>query len=244
MDYSSVSILKKFGFDIINSPTSYKIDDHLNFIFLPYITESNRKSLKDYIITKDDIILSHNDIAGFNFGGFISKDGFDINEIKNNCRLFLNGHLHNSSFLDKNILNVGNLCGQNFSEDASKYKHGAWLLDTEDTSLIFYENPYSFNFYKLEWSEDIDKDLNKLKSNSCIVVKCESKHQKELKEKIDKNPNIINSRILIFEKNITSDKNDIIKLDKVDHLKLFCDTVHEYIGNTEVVNNELSEVCR
>ena len=206
--------------------------------------ESNRKSLKDYIITKDDIILSHNDIAGFNFGGFISKDGFDINEIKNNCRLFLNGHLHNSSFLDKNILNVGNLCGQNFSEDASKYKHGAWLLDTEDTSLIFYENPYSFNFYKLEWSEDIDKDLNKLKSNSCIVVKCESKHQKELKEKIDKNPNIINSRILIFEKNITSDKNDIIKLDKVDHLKLFCDTVHEYIGNTEVVNNELSEVCR
>ena len=244
LEYSSVSILKKFGFDIISQPTSLYVGADIRFVFLPYITEDNRKPFTDYVTSKNDIVLSHNDVAGFNFGGFISKEGFDINDIKNNCRLFLNGHLHNSSFLAKNVLNVGNLCGQNFSEDAFKYNHGAWVLDTDNMHLDFYENPHALNFYKLEWSENIDKDLNNLKPNSCVVIKCESKYQSALKDKISKNPNIISSRVLLFEKELSSDKQDEIKLEKVDHLKLFCDTVHDYVGNTEIINSELVEVCK
>lgn len=110
--------------------------------------------------------------------------------------------------------------------------------------LDFYENPHALNFYKLEWSENIDKDLNNLKPNSCVVIKCESKYQSALKDKISKNPNIISSRVLLFEKELSSDKQDEIKLEKVDHLKLFCNTVHDYIGNTEIINSELVEVCK
>lgn len=244
LEYSSVSILKKYGFDIIDKPTSYRVGADFNFVFLPYIIESNRKPFTDYLVSKNDIVLSHNDVAGFNFGGFVSKGGFDIEDIKKNCKLFLNGHLHNSSFLAKNVLNVGNLCGQNFSEDASKYSHGAWLLNTDDMSLTFYENPHALNFYKLEWSKNIDKDLTTLKPNSCIVIKCESKYQNELKEKITNTPNIISSRVLLFEKENDTNNSPEIKLEKVDHLKLFCDTVHDYIGSDDVINSELMEVCK
>lgn len=243
LEYSSVAILKKYGFNIISKPENIELNG-VNFTFLPYITESDRKSFKEYLKTENDIVLSHNDIAGFNFGGFVSKEGFNIDDIRSNCKLFLNGHLHNSSFLTKNILNVGNLCGQNFSEDAFKYKHGCWVLDTNNYDLKFYENPYALNFYKLDWSEDIDKNLDKLKPNSCVVIKCENKYQEDLKKKILENPNIISSRILLFDKGSSDNNESDIKLEKVDHLKLFCDTVHEYLGNTDIVNNELMEVCK
>lgn len=243
LEYSSVSILKKYGFRIIDKPISEKIEG-VSFTFLPYITQNNRKPLKEYLNTDHDIVLSHNDIAGFNFGGFISKDGFDVKEIENSCSLFLNGHLHNSAFLSKKILNVGNLCGQNFSEDAFKYKHGVWILNTADNSLKFYENPYSFNFYKLNWTDNIATDLDKLKPNSCVVIKCERKFQNELKEKLTHYPNILNSRIILSEKEHDTQDTLTITLEKVDHLKLFCDTMREYLGNDEIVNAELAEVCK
>ena len=44
---------------------------------------------------KNRIILSHNDLAGLQLGKYISKTGFDINDIDKNCALFINGHLHN-----------------------------------------------------------------------------------------------------------------------------------------------------
>lgn len=243
LEYSSVSILKKWGFTIISKPENIELKN-ISFTFLPYITESDRKPLKDYLKTTQDIVLSHNDISGFNFGGFISKDGFNIEDIKTGCKLFLNGHLHNSSFLANNILNVGNLCGQNFSEDAIRYKHGCWVLDTDTCDLQFYENPYSFNFYKLSWSSHIDTDLKLLKPNSCVLVKCDSKYKNELKEKLDSNKNILISRMLICDSNYSKEENSYVKLEKVDHLKLFCDTARDYLGNTELINNELKEICK
>lgn len=44
-------------------------------------------------------------------GQFISKAGFDINDIEDNCDLFINGHLHNGSKITDKIFNVGNLTG-------------------------------------------------------------------------------------------------------------------------------------
>ena len=63
--------------------------------------------------SKGKIIFSHNDIAGMNLGHFTSKDGFSIDEINDNCVLFINGHLHNSSWVGRKykIYNAGNLTG-------------------------------------------------------------------------------------------------------------------------------------
>lgn len=243
LEYSSVSILKKLGFNIINDLFYLKNKDS-NFVFIPYILEDNRKPLKDYLLSENDIVLSHNDLAGFNFGGFISKDGFKIDEIKKYCRLFLNGHLHNSTFVDKKILNVGNLCGQNFSEDASRYSHGCWLLDTDNMSLDFYENPYSLNFYKIDFPKD-NHTLSGLKDNSVLMIKCERSLSSNLRNILDSlGDKIVSTRVLLYDKEVINSLDSNIKLEKVDHLKQFTDFIHTTLGNTELINSELSEICK
>ena len=243
LEYSSTSILQKLGFNIINNVTNLTINN-VNFTFLPYILEDNRKSLSDYTTNSTDIVLSHNDISDFNFGNLISKDRFKISEINTNCRLFLNGHLHNSSFINDKILNIGNLCGQNFSEDATRFSHGCWLLDTDDMSLEFHENPYALNFYKLEYPKN-SKVLQNLKDNSVLMIKCERNSHNNLKEVLDRySDKIVAVRVLIYDEEINSPINNDVKLEKVDHIKQFTDFIHDQLGNTDLVNQELMEVCK
>ena len=242
LEYSSVNILKKLNFNIIDKAQKIIIDN-IPFLFLPYICESDRKKLIDYKADKNTIVLSHNDIAGFNFGKFQSKDGFDINDIKNNSKLFLNGHLHNSSFLDKNILNVGNLCGQNFSEDAFRYKHGCWILDTDDMSISFFENPFSLNFYQILYPEDKDK-LNSLSNNSVLSVKCDRAYKENLDADLNKlYDKIVAKRVIYFDKD-TSKENIDIKIEKIDYLKEFTNFILNNVGNNDIIKKELAEICK
>ena len=241
LEYSSVSILKTLGFEIVTE-VIHLLDHESTFTFIPYILESNRKPLKEYLLTDQDIVLSHNDIAGFSFGGFLSKEGFQLDEIKNGCKLFLNGHLHNSDYLAKNILNVGNLCGQNFSEDAFRYKHGAWILDTETDELTFFENPYALNFYKIEYGSTAD--FAKIKNNSVLSIKCETTKTEQLKTDLEKyKDKVVATCITQYEPSVTV-SDTTVRLEKVDHLKQFSDFVHERIGNNDIINNELAEVCK
>lgn len=243
LEYSSVNVLKKLGFEIIAQPKTIMLNND-KFVFIPYITENNRKEFNYYVQDKDSIVLSHNDVSGFNFGGFLSKDGFAIADIEKDCKLFLNGHLHNSSFLSKKVLNVGNLCGQNFSEDAFKYSHGCWILDTDNMSLQFFENPHSFNFYQIEYPNDVEK-LSRLKDNSVINIKCERSQKSLLEQDLLRISNkIIAKRIIVFDKEVESDENEIIKLEKVDHLKQLKDYIIDTLGNTEIVQKELKEICK
>ena len=243
LEYSSVSILKKLGFHIIKEVTHLYDKDDV-FTFIPYILEDNRKPLTQYLVGKNDIVLSHNDIAGFRFGNFVSKEGFKIDDIEKSCKLFLNGHLHNSSFLSDKILNVGNLCGQNFTEDSLKYSHGCWILDTKTNSLEFHENPYALNFYKLEYPAD-KKIFSNLKNNSVLMIKCERSYQEELKNILTNySDKIVTTRVLLYDKDIIENIDTQVKLDKVDHLKQFTDFIHEQLGNTELINEELMEVCK
>lgn len=241
LDYSSASIFKQCGMEIISSPTHFK-EDGVDFTFIPYIMENDRKPMKDYLSGTRDIVLSHNDIAGFNFGGFISKEGFNIDEIKSGCSLFLNGHLHNSAYLAPNVLNVGNLCGQNFSEDAFKYNHGAWILDTSDYSLTFHENPYALNFYKIEYAGK--NVFDKLKNNSVLTIKCERDDKDNLEKMLGKYSNkIVASHVIVYDKEV-SNKSNTVKLEKVDHLKQFATFVYDKLGKTEIVDEEVNEVCK
>ena len=101
LQYNSLNALSKIG-KIVNEPY-YMSGFGCRIIFLPYILETNRKPLQYYINSaigdkwetqevKNTIILSHNDIAGIRYGQYISKQGFDAQEIYDSCNLFVNGH--------------------------------------------------------------------------------------------------------------------------------------------------------
>ena len=249
--YNSTQVLNRLGV-IEDTPYIYPVDEKTEFLFLPYITEDNRKPLAEYLVNKNTekklIAFSHNDIKDFQMGMFLSKTGFSIDEIENNCDLYINGHLHNGGWVTKGqkILNLGNLTGQNFSEDAFKYAHRVCVLDTDTLECTFIENPYAMNFYKIDVDKktDINKIISSLKNNTIISFKCIDVREKELRELLDNNSNILTYKILTYTEEVISDESlENINLG-VDHLKQFQEFVLENLGTSDVVKEELNEVCK
>ena len=244
LEYSSVAVLKKNGFNVLSEEYSF-VDEETDtkFIFIPYVAEDIRQKLDYPRTTAKQVILSHNDIAGFNFGKFVSTEGFSVDEIEANCDLFLNGHLHNKGSLGKKIINVGNLCGQNFNEDSFRYQHGAFILDTATMELKFYENPYSLNFYKLLVDQNHPLSRYTFKDNAVLMIKCEKSCVEATKEYLDKIKPVA-YRLNIYQDETVSSDDTEIKLEKVDHIQQFKDYILETLGNTEIVRDELAEVCK
>lgn len=232
---------------IFDSPTMIFPDTDCSIFILPYILNSNRKSLDEYLEIYDkkpDIILSHNDIKGIQLGKFISTEGFSIDEIQKNCSLFVNGHLHNCGEVAPGIYNIGNLCGQNFSEDAFNYKHNVWILDTEIKSVEVFENPFAFNFYKIDFTAPHSKNiLDRIGKNAVLTVKCFENEYEELNSKLKENDNIITMRFII-EREIVN-VNDVSDVSlSVDHLAQFESYVKSNLGTTDLILSELQEVLK
>lgn len=256
---SSISLANVFRLsncNVVSEPFVSSKYENMTLCMLPYILETERKSLEEYLndlITDVDrcnkkVILSHNDIKGINMGAFVTNTGFDVDEIEANANLFINGHVHNQAWLNdkKTILNLGNITGQNFSEDATKYSHQVAILDTKDLSLEFIDNPHAFNFYKLDYSDlsisDIEYNLSKLKNNAVISIKVNEDLVTETKHILD---NVAIEYRIIASRN--KDKTEIIKTvnnNTSDYLNQFSKFMIDTVGNTDVLQEELTEVCK
>lgn len=261
LEFNSASIFRLNNSFVVQNPVAmdnpYSMSDcPEELVFLPYIMESDRESLNEYMYDTNNkrIVFSHNDLKGIQMGKFISKEGFSIEEIQDNCDLFLNGHLHNGAKVADKIINVGNLTGQNFSEDAFTYDHSVVLLDTETLQCAVYENPYALNFYKLDLTNaDIDyiNDISsKLKRNSILTVKCNEKDLDYLYKRFNGkyeddivpfNCNVIESRFIV-QSNISKIDNKQETLT-INHLDSFKEYMINLLGNSDVVLEELQEVC-
>lgn len=245
---TTVKSLESENHFIITEPTVWKYDNDENEIrFLPYIVESDRQDLSTYFgkgLGKT-IIISHNDIAGINYGPVVSKLGFNIKEIEANCDIYLNGHIHNSEFITKKILNLGSLSAHNFTNDSNSYKYGVWILDTDTLDLKFIENPYAFNFYKLEINAEADlKVLNNLKNNAVLSIKCKDKLVEQVKAILESLTNIIESRLVIV-KDILADDTVVDMSDfNVDHIAKFIECARSHYGNDPILESELAEICK
>lgn len=244
---------------VIDKPT---LDSGFGYrlLYLPYILESDRKPIGDYISSllkaegnifetqelKIPYVFSHNDIKMF-YGKFESKEGFEISDIENSCCYFLNAHLHNGSQFCKNGYNIGNLTGQNFSEDGFKYLHQVCILDTDTQKLEWIENPYAYYFYKLEINSLEDLNLNVLKDNSVITVRAPENIVDEVREILTQNSNKIKEFRVITMVNRDSQNNqegEDLALETVNHLDEFIKFVNENLEVTDLVLSELSEVCK
>lgn len=254
LQYSSAFSLNISNFNIINSATILDIDDNTEIVFIPYVVEGNRKDLTEYFKRADGkicpksnrIVFSHNDIKGIKYGLYESKEGFELNEIEDSCSLFINGHLHNGSFLNdkQTILNLGNLTGQNFSEDGFKYQHFAAILDTSTNELTFYENPFAQYFYKIEINTE--KDLNKLytlKSHAVVSIKCNDKLSERCRDILNKISNIDEYKLILYKDLVDINTDSVVELIAgVDHIKQFNDFVLEKLGDDSLIVEELMKV--
>lgn len=224
-------------------------------VFLPYILEKDRKPLSEYLSFESNdtrIVFSHNDIAGIQMGKFVSTTGFSIEEIEKECDLFINGHLHNDSDVGKKIINVGNITGQNFSEDAFAHNHKALILDTTEKSLTPIVNPYAMNFYKLDLTNcrpiiddvNIQNHLSSLKYPAVATIKINPDINFIVRDLLSTCENIIECRLITDgvqgAEPIESIGNEI----NLDHIQKFQMYVMENIGKDELTLNELERVCK
>ena len=77
------------------------------------------------------------------------------------------------------------------------------------------------------------------------MIKCERKDQDKLKEDLETiKDKIIATRVLLYDKEVVNSSDSAIKLEKIDHLKQFTDFIHDRLGNTDLINSELAEVCK
>ena len=246
--YNSTQALYRLG-AVEDVPYLYPLDDKTEILFLPYIVEDNRRPLKEYLEDRDTskklIVFSHNDIKDFQMGMFISKTGFSMDEIGRLSDIYINGHLHNGSWISDKILNLGVLCGQNFSEDAFKYEHHIAILDTDTLKVEFIENPYALNFYKIDIEKESDlKVLDRIKDNAVISIKCLETLKESLMKKLENNSKIVTYKVIYTRERTDVEVEDTIDLGSNDHLKQFKDFIIELLGNTDVVKEELMEVCK
>ena len=240
---------------VISTPQQYHMEgtDDVDFCFIPYITEKDRKPLSEYLYgtPKTRIIFSHNDIKGVQYGQFMSTEGFTIEEIEEASDLYLNGHIHHCSYVSPKIINCGNLTGQNFTEDADKFEHCALIVDTDTLNVDFYCNPYAFNFYKLDCTytdsvDDICHQVLNLKNNSVITLKVREGIVGEVKkmlETFDKGK-LVEYKVLIDPEKSPITEDEQQKIGSEDHLKQFENYVLSNIGNSSLIKEELSFVMR
>jgi fumarylacetoacetate (FAA) hydrolase family protein len=174
----------------------------------------------------------------------MSKTGFSIEEIEANCDLFINGHLHNGQAITPKVINLGNTTGKDFGENAFMHSHYIAILDTSTMSLEYIENPYAYNFYKVDINTEADLAcLKSLKANAVVSVKCAQSLVEKVRQVIEETANIIYSRVILirqYEETAESTELDL----SVDHLARFIECCKATIENSTILEEELSEICK
>lgn len=236
--YSSAVVLEDVGFNIVNAPLFVPIDG-LDLYLLPYDVEATISNIRKH--ENKVLALSHNDIKGIRYGSIVSTKGYDIEDINTNFDLFINGHLHNGERIG-NLVNLGNLSGQNFGEDAFRYKHNVMILDTDTLKYELIENPYAFNFYKVDFSgkseEEITKIVRSMKDNAVVTAVIDMEQYEFVRK-------LLFSRIfkLITHKEELA-QEDKEEITKVDHFEKFRQCVFEKIGVSDLIKEEVEGICK
>ena len=248
-EYSSAKIfhIKGFHFFAIDKAQCFNFDCRCKFLFIPYTLDYS-KTIKQYREENknfDDVlplvVISHNDLQ-IDYGGYKSTNGFSVEDIENNCDLFFNGHLHNGMKIGSKIINIGNLTGQNFSENGFVNEHGVYIIDTETLSYKFIKNPYAIYFYKVDFTgREKNFIFPATVKEKAVAITCYEEDSDMVKEFIEKN-NIQYSKIQIKRKLNKTAKTEKEEIEKVDHIQQFKDFVKDNIGNDELTISELGYI--
>ena len=250
---NSLSIFKNIYYEptILEVPGFYSHDrETVRILVLPYnSTPVDLTQFKDSV----DVILSHNDIKGYDFGGHVSEVGYEIEDILSKCKLFINGHLHNGAWLIQDrVVNLGQLSGMNFSSCGGQWEPSVGILDTDTLTLEIHENPYAYRFKKEEFST-----LTKLKSyldnlpesgEYVLQARVPDTIAQKSRKLIDQCSKVVASRVLTSQtksKKSSPTKRDEIKLDKssvYDKLRGFVTSQNPSKYSIEKINEIIDQM--
>lgn len=269
LEYSTAhAFLMSENCEVYNKPSIIGVGNTL-FYILPYQVENNREEkIMNYFPTIDTtgkykVLLMHNDIKGIQMGKFLSKEGFAIDDLSQNFDLVVNGHLHNQMWVAKNVLNLGNITGQNFSEDGFQYPHQAMILDCDTLTYELINNPKALNFYKIDFVSNSDIDyINMISSkihNAVLSIKVLPEDAHYIKYRFDpdynppdcvtlmpKNCNTVQTRVVIEspQTDLSSNIENSRQTFQMDHKREFEYYIHQTIGTSDIIVSELQEVLK
>jgi hypothetical protein len=108
----------------------------------------------------------------------------------------------------------------------------------------YLENPYAYNFYKISIDSEQDiQTLDELKTNAVVSIKCAQNLAERVNHKIEATPNIIESRVILVRQYEENTETTEINL-AVDHLTRFIECCKASIENSNILEEELSEICK
>ena len=249
LHYNSTEVLQQDNKNnfIIAEPRLLK-EPGFELAFLPYITEGRRQPITNYFPALGEtkrLLISHNDLFGIQLGPAVSAVGFKPEELASICTLCVNGHLHNGVKINDKVINLGNLTGKDFGEDAFRYRHNVLFLDTDTFEYELIENPYALNFYKIEINTKADLGkLKRVKENAIISIQCKNTLVAELRELIASLPNIAETRIVITRELSTGETEVDISDLTVDQYVKFAECCKEKLENNKILDEELAEVLK
>lgn len=134
--------------DFCDEIKEYEFDGRV-ITLMPWICKENFEVSQERIRQGGDIIIGHFEISGFVMHpGAISKEGIQMSDFKGWNRV-LSGHYHTQS-QNGNVQYVGTPYQMSWSDATTK--HGFWILDTNEDTMTFVENPYRY-FYRFNWND-------------------------------------------------------------------------------------------
>lgn len=213
-------------------------------LFLPFTKHPTplNELLKKLPEGEQVVVVSHCEFVGM--FGTEEGAGYKIHEIEQDPRIkiWFNGHYHTRRGLSPKIVVVGNLCGQNFTQNFEP--HGVCVYDTVTNKYEFIENPYALVFGKLDTSKENCKDIRKLIENDTekryvLAIQTDSNIKPLIKEWVDKY--LVASRIMLTDVGTSADvesKSEMLEeIPTIDHIGLFFKEVTERFG--EDIANEI-----
>lgn len=257
LTFNSVNVLAKLSnFNIIDKVQYVPLSGgKVGLLYLPYFQDDIRSSIAEYReelkIPKEIklIVLSHNDVKGIQYGPILSQSGIELEDIENNCALFLNGHIHNGSQFCKNGFNLGNLTGKVFEEDAFIYNHSVLILNVNETTgeidFEYVENPFAYNFYKINVNslEALKAAFSKIKNNAVLSIKCPVELVSKVKEEISNTEKIAESKITqVMQTAETEVEVTLESFNDVNYLLQFKDFTLNQLGYSEALKEELDRI--
>ncbi len=160
--------------------------DGMDIAFLPWISQDNEeKSMKFVETAPAEWLIGHLEFCGFEVIPGIKHDFGHDHKLFSRYEQVISGHFHTGSEMD-NVKYLGSPYQMTFS-DVGDLK-GFWVLDTDDRSLEFIENPYEM-FYSLRYDDtvsdygDLLDSLDKY-SQKYVKIYVAEKKKPELLDKI------------------------------------------------------------